>query len=151
MSSKFNPSVAGKALVPYCQPGPLVPLPIIPLPPGVLPPFVPSWLVAYAHWYDWDTEPGPYLSASMQLPLVGPEPTWHGSSGPPYPYLEVRVWFHIKPSNWNVTLWVYRTPEISESHTWNNVPAFDTDPLQIFPEALVTIPGDDEQQVAIYG
>lgn len=151
MSSKFKPSVAGKSTIPYCQPGPPIPIPIIPLPPGTDPPYAPAWLIAYAHWYDSIAEPGPFIAEALQIHLSGPGPEWHGTTFPPYPGLAVTVSFDSAPSSWDVILAVHRSSVIMEQHTWEAVVAFSTDPLVIKPPPLITIPDLDEQVVEIYG
>lgn len=151
MSSKFKPSVAGKASIPYCLPGPLVPVPYVQLPLGTLPPIAPGWLVAYCHWYDSDLAIQPFMSASLQLPLIGPGPKYKGTTFPPYPFLGVTVWFDSVPCNWNVTLARVQSVDVFEHHTWNIVPSQPNGWLKLLPDPLITIPDYDEQQVAVYG
>lgn len=151
MSSKFKPPSTGKAQIPYCNKAPLVPVNTVTLPPGCLPPIVPAWLVAYCHWYDWDVDPGGYLSESFQLPLSGTQPKFKGDSGPTYPYLAVTVKFALWPNLWDVTLAVIRSLTVFEHHTWYDVPAQANGWIKLLPPKKITIPDYDEQEVQVYG
>lgn len=149
MSSKLNPGYQQKVVVPYCKKPPLIPIPLIPLPPGGLPPLAPAWLVAYGKWFDSDVDT--WLSESFQIKLVAPTPRYEGASSTAYPYLNAIVIFASTPSNWDLFLQVHRSPTDSEQHNWNGIAATTTVPLKIHPPPLITIPGQDEIELAIYG
>lgn len=151
MSSKLNPAVKGKKAVPYCKPGPIIPIPMLELPLGTLPPFAPAWVVAYATWNDWDVPEGPYNSESFQLPLIGAGPKWKGDSGPAYPYLAVTVEFALWPDMWDVTLACFWSLDQYEHHKWEDVPNESKTALKLLPPAKITIPNEDVQKVAVYG
>lgn len=144
MSSRFNPSVRKKPVIPYCVPPPLEPLPedIDGWPP---------YLIASAVWVDLESGAEAHYAETFRLDLIVAGLEYSGNSGPGFGTLELECSRTAYTDLWRIDFLVWdpwRTPEV---FVWTNVREDPPDPFTLRPPPDVYVPREDYRQVIVRG